>query len=396
MIIKYFNWYMNFTERKRKLQERGCEFVTKQGFSMAEIEWEGRKLQYKFERLPMFYMGYRSKLLSIAKKKCGGDYGWTSVFKGLEVSQRQIYKNKIHSPYGFYIDMKNAYTTILHILGLIPQDIFLKMLDLKAGGHNINRILGISYLGKKSVITWLGHKEVENKLDVNPATGIFYLARYLVHKLFIELHKDDLFRKVMLARFIDCCIVADKYSSEQYINRMRYVFTDVFIRELKKIDEYVYKNAGFSFFSLFDLELRDDFYKCFQFHCYPVGNIKYSESGNTRELSFYVMKEHNKWVKKVYKSGALSESVAERFTFTSASMFKPKDVKNFDNVYFIDIYQLLDKHQINYKIHDFLESNKEKCPIFVPKIEDFIESNIFNLIDYEGLQDITQAVSVEF
>lgn len=399
MIVKYLYWYDNFIRRKALLQKQGKDFITKQGFSTAEIVYEGKRLKYKFERLPVYYLGYRAKLLSHAKKQFNGDYDWVSIFTRLDVSQRQIYRNSVLEPFGYYIDLKNAYTTILHILGLITDEVFLKMLDLKDKGHNINRILGMTYLGKKSIIEWSGFSELNSYAEINTATGIFYIARYFVHKLFIELYKKDDFRKVMIARFIDCCIVTRKYSPEQYEERMRYFFTEIFLLELKKINEYVLKNTGFEFFKLYNLEIRDDFFKYFQFHCYPVQSIKYADEGNARKLTFVVVKNGN-YIRKTYKSGAMTDTPADRHSFTSAAIFKQKDNKVFNAAYYIDIYKLMDEiglgYQISEKISELNNTDKEKIPNFVQKIEDFIEENNFKMIDYENISDITQQFPVDF
>ena len=72
MIVKYFNWYKNFSERKLYLQRKNKEFIVKQGFSTAEIHYEGKKMRYTFERIPKYYLGYRSHLLSCAKNIYGG------------------------------------------------------------------------------------------------------------------------------------------------------------------------------------------------------------------------------------------------------------------------------------------------------------------------------------
>lgn len=391
-LIKCYNWFKNYSYTKKLLVSKKMNFQSTQGFSSAKLEYSGRKMNYAFELIPKFYFGTAQQLKSEVKKKIP-DAEWTRIFKRLEVSQRQIYKGKIKHPVGYYIDLKNAYTNILRILGFVPDEVYKKLINYKLRGHNINRILGLAYLGNKAIEIYDGGNLIEERREGNVYTGVFYLAKYLVHKLMIGLYYHPLFNNILYARFIDCVIVQDcEYSIDAILDIMRRAMVEIFFKELYFLNEYTYRYAGFPFNDAIKFNISDDFYQYLQFNVYNVNNISYSESGGLRMLTFFVHKDGNV-LKKIYKSGALTDNAQERYSFTSAAIFKEKKKKaDKDVIPHIDIYEILEKMGYNYTIFD-KENNfiySKKSHIFLQKYDEFIEQNQTNYLkslEYE-VEDI--------
>lgn len=271
-------YYMsNFKSLKTTLKNTGQNFESIEGFSTMKIRYEKKLYKFSSEYTHPVLFHISAKIKKSVKEKIECPENLRLLYN-LTYEQRKLYRPK-SSISGYQYDLKNAYTTVLLILGLIDFEIYGYLLQLKKQGININKILGMALLGESLATTYLKGQSSSSEARINKYSNVFKFVAYVLNQAFSYINRG--FFRLNICKYVDSVLFTDKAD----IAALRECFYDGFLHSLKLANKrlsYESKSLGDIFdCNCFEWESAKPF---IQFHEYYVTSIHYDTENGTLQF----------------------------------------------------------------------------------------------------------------